>query len=177
MRMGWLPCAYSLVPNGGLAVDVMDKAAPEGALADFCASNVSSLDMMELTPASAKAVGSKDVPYEAAVRDVNFKAVLTGATPHCLTKSTGKSDVLDVVTPRAPGMPRIARSTRRQHAVKGLTEALSVEWQRHGVRVAGVLRSDRHPLSSSARQHSDERPLPRSPRNRSALPPRRACSG
>jgi NAD(P)-dependent dehydrogenase (short-subunit alcohol dehydrogenase family) len=26
-----------------------------------------------------------------------------------------------------------------KHAVKGLTEALSVEWQRHGVRVADVL--------------------------------------
>lgn len=37
------------------------------------------------------------------------------------------------------GMPRIAVYSATKHAVKGLTEALSVEWQRHGVRVADVL--------------------------------------
>ena len=36
-------------------------------------------------------------------------------------------------------MPRIAVYSSTKHAVKGLTEALSVEWQRHGVRVADVL--------------------------------------
>ena len=43
------------------------------------------------------------------------------------------------------GMPGIAVYSATKHAVKGLTEALSVEWQRHGVRVADVLaRPDRH---------------------------------
>ncbi|EUA59512.1 putative short chain dehydrogenase [Mycobacterium intracellulare 1956] len=37
------------------------------------------------------------------------------------------------------GMPRLAVYSSTKHAVKGLTEALSVEWQRHGVRVADVL--------------------------------------
>jgi NAD(P)-dependent dehydrogenase (short-subunit alcohol dehydrogenase family) len=36
-------------------------------------------------------------------------------------------------------MPRLAVYSATKHAVKGLTEALSVEWGRHGVRVADVL--------------------------------------
>jgi NAD(P)-dependent dehydrogenase (short-subunit alcohol dehydrogenase family) len=36
-------------------------------------------------------------------------------------------------------MPPIAVYWSTEHAVKGLTEALSIEWQRHGVRVADVL--------------------------------------
>jgi short-subunit dehydrogenase len=36
-------------------------------------------------------------------------------------------------------MPRIAVYSATKHAVKGLTEALSVEFKRHGVRVADVL--------------------------------------
>jgi NAD(P)-dependent dehydrogenase (short-subunit alcohol dehydrogenase family) len=36
-------------------------------------------------------------------------------------------------------MPQLAVYSATKHAVKGLTEALSVEWRRHGVRVADVL--------------------------------------
>jgi NAD(P)-dependent dehydrogenase (short-subunit alcohol dehydrogenase family) len=83
------------------------------------------------------------VPYEAAMRvvDVNYKAVLTGAygslpylkkTPGSLMFSTSSSS-------GTYGMPRLAVYSSTKHAVKGLTEALSVEWQRHGVRVADVL--------------------------------------
>lgn len=83
------------------AVDVTDKAALEGALADFCAGNVGGgLDMMWNNAGIGEGGWFEDVPYEAAVRvvDVNFKAVLTGAyaaLPYL--KKAGKSDVLDVV--------------------------------------------------------------------------------
>src|SRR5246127_3222348 len=115
------------------AVDVTDKAALEGALADFCAGNAG----------GGESGWFEDVPYEAAMRvvEVNFKAVLTGAyvalpylkkTPGSLMFSTSSSA-------GTYGMPRIAVYSATKHAVKGLTEALSVEWQRHGVRVADVL--------------------------------------
>jgi NAD(P)-dependent dehydrogenase (short-subunit alcohol dehydrogenase family) len=66
--------------------------------------------------------------------------VLTGAygalpylkkTPGSLMFSTSSSS-------GTYGMPRIAVYSSTKHAVKGLTEAQSVEWQRHGVRVADV---------------------------------------
>jgi NAD(P)-dependent dehydrogenase (short-subunit alcohol dehydrogenase family) len=126
------------------AVDVTDKAALEGALADFCAGNAGGvLDMMWNNAGIGESGWFEDVPYEAAMRvvEVNFKAVLTGAyvalpylkkTPGSLMFSTSSSS-------GTYGMPRIAVYSSTKHAVKGLTEALSVEWQRHGVRVADVL--------------------------------------
>lgn len=78
------------------AVDVTDKAALEGALADFCAGNPGGgLDMMWNNAGIGESGWFEDIPYEA--------------------------------------------DSSTKHAVKGLTEALSVEWQRHGVRVADVL--------------------------------------
>jgi NAD(P)-dependent dehydrogenase (short-subunit alcohol dehydrogenase family) len=125
-------------------VDVTDKAALEGALADFCAGNADGgLDMMWNNAGIGESGWFEDVPYDAAMRvvEVNFKAVLTGAyvalpylkkTPGSLMFSTSSSS-------GTYGMPRIAVYSSTKHAVKGLTEALSVEWQRHGVRVADVL--------------------------------------
>jgi NAD(P)-dependent dehydrogenase (short-subunit alcohol dehydrogenase family) len=126
------------------AVDVTDKAALDGALADFCADNAGGgLYMMWNNAGIGESGWFEDVPYEAAMRvvEVNYKAVLTGAyaalpylkkTPGSLMFSTSSSA-------GTYGMPRIAVYSSTKHAVKGLTEALSVEWQRHGVRVADVL--------------------------------------
>jgi len=125
-------------------VDVTDKAALDGALADFCAGNSDAgLDMMWNNAGIGESGWFEDVPHDAAMRvvEVNFKAVLTGAygalpylkkTPGSLMFSTSSSSA-------TYGMPRIAVYSSTKHAVKGLTEALAVEWQRHGVRVADVL--------------------------------------
>jgi NAD(P)-dependent dehydrogenase (short-subunit alcohol dehydrogenase family) len=126
------------------AIDVTDKAALDSALADFCADNVGGgLDMMWNNAGIGESGWFEDVPHEAAMRliEVNYKAVVTGAysslpylkkTPGSLMFSTSSSS-------GTYGMPRIAVYSSTKHAVKGLTEALSVEWHRHGVRVADVL--------------------------------------
>lgn len=126
------------------AVDVTDKAALDGALADFCAGNTGGgLDMMWNNAGIGESGWFEDVPYDAAMRvvDVNYKAVLTGAygaLPY-LKKSAGSLMFSTSASSATYGMPRLAVYSSTKHAVKGLTEALSVEWQRHGVRVAGVL--------------------------------------
>ncbi|ORV85624.1 short-chain dehydrogenase [Mycobacterium interjectum] len=144
------------------AVDVTDKGALDGALADFCAGNDGGgLDMMWNNAGIGESGWFEDVPYDAAMRvvEVNFKAVLTGAyaslpylkkTPGSLMFSTSSSS-------GTYGMPRIAVYSSTKHAVKGLTEALSVEWQRHGVRVADVLPGliDTAILTTTA-NHSDD---------------------
>jgi NAD(P)-dependent dehydrogenase (short-subunit alcohol dehydrogenase family) len=125
-------------------VDVTDKAAVDAALADFCAANPGGgLDMMWNNAGIGESGWFEDVPYEAAVRvvDTNFKAVLAGAyasLPY-LKKSPGSLMFSTSSSSATYGMPGIAVYSATKHAVKGLTEALSVEWHRHGVRVADVL--------------------------------------
>jgi NAD(P)-dependent dehydrogenase (short-subunit alcohol dehydrogenase family) len=125
-------------------VDVTDKAALDGALAEFCAANPGGgLDMMWNNAGIGESGWFEDVPYEATMRlvDVNYKAVLTGAygaLPY-LKKNPGSLMFSTSSSSGTYGMPRIAVYSSTKHAVKGLTEALSVEWHRHGVRVADVL--------------------------------------
>lgn len=126
------------------AVDVTDKSALETALASFCAGNDGGgLDMMWNNAGIGEGGWFEDVPYEAAMRvvDVNFKAVLTGAyvsLPY-LKKSVGSLMFSTSSSSATYGMPRLAVYSATKHAVKGLTEALSIEWARHNVRVADVL--------------------------------------
>lgn len=124
--------------------DVTDRAAVDGALADFCAGNpVGGLDMMWNNAGVGESGWFEDVPYDAAVRvvEVNFLSVLTGAygaLPY-LKKAPGSLMLSTSSSSATYGMPRLAVYSATKHAVKGLTEALSVEWDRHGVRVADVL--------------------------------------
>jgi NAD(P)-dependent dehydrogenase (short-subunit alcohol dehydrogenase family) len=126
------------------AVDVTDKSALESALADFCQDNQGGgLDMMWNNAGIGESGWFEDVPYEATMRvvEINFKAVLTGAylsLPY-LKRSPGSLMFSTSSSSATYGMPRIAVYSATKHAVKGLTEALSVEWRRHGVRVADVL--------------------------------------
>ncbi len=126
------------------AVDVTDKAAFHSALADFCAGNPGGgLDMMWNNAGIGHSGWFEDVPYDDAmgIVDVNFKAVLTGAylsLPY-LKKSPGSLMFSTSSSSATYGMPQLAVYSATKHAVKGLTEALSVEWRRHGVRVADVL--------------------------------------
>jgi NAD(P)-dependent dehydrogenase (short-subunit alcohol dehydrogenase family) len=123
------------------AVDVTDKPSLERALADFCGD--AGLDMMWNNAGIGESGWFEDVPYDAAMRvvDINFRAVLTGAyasLPY-LKKCPGSLMFSTSSSSATYGMPRIAVYSATKHAVKGLTEALSVEWRRHGVRVADVL--------------------------------------
>lgn len=125
-------------------LDVTDKTAVDAALAEFCAGNPNGgLDMMWNNAGIGESGWFEDVPYEDAMRvvDVNFKAVLVGtysALPY-LKKSPDSLMFSTSSSAGTYGMPRLAVYSATKHAVKGLTEALSVEWHRHDVRVADVL--------------------------------------
>jgi|SRR5271166_1691070 len=143
-------------------LDVTDKAGLDGALADFCAGNAGGgLDMMWNNAGICEGGWFEDVPYEAAMRviDVNFKGVVTGAygaLPY-LKKVPGSLMFSTSSSAGTYGMPRIAVYSATKHAVKGLTESLSVEWQRHGVRVADVLPGlIDTPILTTTPNHSDE---------------------
>lgn len=124
-------------------LDVTSKGDFEAALADFGAKSGGRLDLMFNNAGIGESGWFEDVPYDAAMRvvQINFVGALNGAyaalpllkkTPNSLLFTTSSSSA-------TYGMPRIAVYAATKHAVKGLTEALSVEWARHGVRVADVL--------------------------------------
>ena len=124
-------------------LDVTDKKDFDAALAEFTQRTGGKLDLMYNNAGIGESGWFEDVPYEATMRvvQINFVGVLNGvyaalpylkATPGSLLFTTSSSSA-------TYGMPRIAVYAATKHAVKGLTEALSVEFQRHGVRVADVL--------------------------------------
>lgn len=124
-------------------LDVTDKRDFDAALAEFTKCSAGRLDLMFNNAGIGESGWFEDVPYEATMRvvQINFVGVLNGvyaalpylkATPGSLLFTTSSSSA-------TYGMPRIAVYAATKHAVKGLTEALSVEFTRHGVRVADVL--------------------------------------
>ena len=154
---GWFVGAYD-VDEGGLKsledeigrpscltrrLDVTDKADYDAAVAEFADATGGRLDMLYNNAGIGHSGWFEDVPYEATRRliDINFVGVVNGIyaalpllkqTPNSLCFTTSSSSA-------TYGMPRIAIYAATKFAVKGLTEALSLEFERHDVRVADVL--------------------------------------
>jgi NAD(P)-dependent dehydrogenase (short-subunit alcohol dehydrogenase family) len=124
-------------------LDVTDKAAFEKAVAAFGAATGGKMDLLYNNAGIGAGGFFDDMPFEDNLKvvQVNFIGVLNGihsaigllkATPGSLCFTTSSSSA-------TYGMPGIAVYSATKHAVKGLTEALSIEFRRHGVRVADVL--------------------------------------
>jgi len=154
---GWFVGAYD-VNTDGLAtleqeigsdncvtrrLDVTSKDDFDAAMAAFAEDTGGKLDLLFSNAGIGESGWFEDIPFEAAMRvvQVNLVGVITSlyaalpllkATPGSLAFITSSSSA-------TYGMPRIAVYSATKHAVKGLTEALSIEFARHGVRVADTL--------------------------------------
>ncbi len=154
---GWYVGAFDVDEKGlrGLAaefgtenclarrLDVTDKRAYDGAVAEFGAATGGRLDLLFNNAGIGETGWFEDVPYERTLRlvQINYIGVLNGvyaalpllkATPNSLCFTTSSSSA-------TYGMPRLAVYASTKFAIKGLTEALSIEFERHGVRCADVL--------------------------------------
>jgi NAD(P)-dependent dehydrogenase (short-subunit alcohol dehydrogenase family) len=154
---GWFVGAYDINTDGlktleqelgsdnclTARLDVTSRSDFDSAMAGFAQETGGKLDLLFANAGIGESGWFEDVPYEAALRvvQVNLIGVITSiyvALP--LLKTTPNSLVFITSSSSATyGMPRIAVYSATKHAVKGLTEALSVEFSRHGVRVADVL--------------------------------------
>lgn len=124
-------------------LDVTDKADYDRAVAEFGQLTGGRMDVLFNNAGIGRAGFFEDVPFEETMRvvDINFKGVLNGihaALP--LLKQTKNSLCFSTSSSSAThGIPSIAVYSATKFAVKGLTEALSIEFERHGIRVADTL--------------------------------------
>jgi NAD(P)-dependent dehydrogenase (short-subunit alcohol dehydrogenase family) len=154
---GWFVGAYD-VNTSGLAtlaqeigndncitgrLDVTSKAEFDAAVAAFGEETGGKMDMLHSNAGIGESGWFEDVPFESALRVVQVNLIGVIASVYAalpLLKATPNSLVFITSSSSATyGMPRIAVYSATKHGVKGLTEALSVEFARHNVRVADVL--------------------------------------
>ncbi|HTT97164.1 MAG TPA: SDR family oxidoreductase [Rhizomicrobium sp.] len=124
-------------------LDVTKKENFNDAVAAFSAETDGKMDVLYNNAGIGESGFFEDVPYEAALRvvQVNFVGVLNGIyTALPLLKATKNSLCFTTSSSSATyGMPRLAVYAATKFAVKGLTEALSIEFARHGIRVGDTL--------------------------------------
>ena len=156
-REGWFVGAYD-VDADGLAsleseigadnciasrLDVTDRKAYAAAMDAFGAATGGTMDLLFNNAGIGRGGAFSDQSWDdvMAVVNVNFVAVLSGInlalpllkkTPNALCFTTSSSSAIF-------GMAGIAVYSATKHAVKGLTEALSIEFKAHGIRAADTL--------------------------------------
>ncbi len=124
-------------------LDVTDRADYQAALAEFASATGGTLDILYNNAGIGRGGKFAEQNWDdiMAVVNINFVGVLIGihaaigllkATPGSLCFTTSSSSA-------TYGMPGIAVYSATKHAVKGLTEALAVEFKELGVRAADVL--------------------------------------
>ena len=124
-------------------LDVTDRLDFRAALQEFGEASGGRLDILYNNAGIGRGGPFDQQPFDdiVAVVQVNLMGVLNGiyeavpllkATPGSLCFTTSSSSATF-------GMPGIAVYSATKHAVKGLTEALSIEFRAIGVRVADVL--------------------------------------
>ena len=124
-------------------LDVTDREDYRAAIAAFAEATGGKMDILYNNAGIGKGGMFADQPFEdvLALVQVNFVGVLIGihegikllkATPGSLCFTTSSSSATF-------GMAGIAVYSATKHAVKGLTEALSIEFRAYGIKVADVL--------------------------------------
>ena len=156
-RAGWLVGLYDVNEAGvqglraelgeGNAIagklDVTDGAAFAAALGAFFAAAGNRLDLLFNNAGIVTVETFDKVPLAKhhAVIDVNFKGVVNGAhAAFPYLKQTPGARMISMSSASAIyGPPEFATYCATKFAVKGLTEALDIEWRRHGITVRDVL--------------------------------------
>jgi NAD(P)-dependent dehydrogenase (short-subunit alcohol dehydrogenase family) len=145
-------------------LDVSDKPDYDAAMAAFSEATGGRLDLLFNNAGIGAGGWFEEVPYDVAMRvlSVNFVGVVNGAyagapllaqTPNSLFFSTSSSAGIF-------GMPRTGIYAASKFAIKGLTEALSVEFARFDSRAGDVLPAliDTKILESTLDYSNGERP-------------------
>jgi NADP-dependent 3-hydroxy acid dehydrogenase YdfG len=124
------------------ALDVRDPVAWRRALSDFWEKSGQRLDVL-LNNAGVISTGQfATTPLEKhrAMVDVNVSGMIVGChNAFRYLKQTPRSHVINIASATAIyGQPELATYSATKFAVRGLTEALDLEWSKTGIRVSDV---------------------------------------
>ena len=124
-------------------LDVVDAAAVKAALADFCAQGGGQLRLLFNGAGILRTGAFADIELEQHTRlvQINVLGVLNlchAAYPYL--KVTPEGQVINMGSASALyGVPQLASYSASKFAVRGLTEALELEWREHGIRVGDLM--------------------------------------
>jgi NAD(P)-dependent dehydrogenase (short-subunit alcohol dehydrogenase family) len=124
-------------------LDVVDAGAVRAALADFCAQSGGQLRLL-FNGAGVLCTGAFvdiDLAQHARLVQINVLGLLNlchAAFPYL--KATPEAQVINMSSASALyGVPQLASYSASKFAVRGLTEALELEWREHGIRVGDLM--------------------------------------
>lgn len=155
-RRGWFVGLYDIDADGVAAVaatlgegnavsgalDVSDPAAWQNALAAFWARSGHRLDVLLNNAGILVSGGFETIPLSRhhALLAVNVKGVITGChSAFDYLRQTPGSRVINMASATAIyGQPELATYSATKFAVRGLTEALDLEWGKFDIRVSDI---------------------------------------
>ncbi|RMH86316.1 SDR family oxidoreductase [Pseudomonas sp. AOB-7] len=124
-------------------LDVVDAGAVKVALADFCALHDGQLRLLFNGAGILRTGAFETIELEQHARllQINLLGVLNlshAAFPYL--KATPGAQVINMGSASAVyGVPQLASYSASKFAVRGLTEALELEWRAHGIRVGDLM--------------------------------------
>jgi NAD(P)-dependent dehydrogenase (short-subunit alcohol dehydrogenase family) len=144
-KAGLKAALAAIGPDNGetYVLDVRDRAGWAKALADFTRASHGRLDVLVNNAGVASYGFLEEVSVEEEDRtvDVNLKGVLNGARAGLehLKKTPGSRLINVASCAGLYGAPKLAVYSATKFAVKGLSEALDIEFARHGVAVRCIM--------------------------------------
>jgi NADP-dependent 3-hydroxy acid dehydrogenase YdfG len=124
-------------------VDVVDAASVQKALTDFTARTGGALKVLHNNAGILRVGAFEDIPLAEHRRIIEINVigllnVLHAAFPYL--RDTPQAQVVNMSSASALfGTPDFASYSASKHAVRAMTEALSIEWERHGIRVTDLM--------------------------------------
>ncbi|QGU03250.1 Diacetyl reductase [(S)-acetoin forming] [Corynebacterium kalinowskii] len=144
---GWMVGAYDIAPveyeHEHLITGLIDVRSPESwsaALADFAAHTGGTIDVVDNNAGIIVAGNIADLSPEQVKRqiDINCTGVVLGAQAAKPYLKRGSQLVNMSSASATYGQPGIATYSASKFFVAGLTEGLSLEWARDGIRVVAI---------------------------------------
>lgn len=124
-------------------LDVVDAAAVQAAVAEFCAQGGGQLRLLFNAAGILRTGAFVDIELEQHTRlvQINVLGVLNLChAAFAYLKATPGAQVINMGSASALyGVPQLASYSASKFAVRGLTEALELEWREYGIRVGDLM--------------------------------------